>query len=61
MNYPTLVIAQEEGAKLLEKWGNDQNIVPYTAVIAKDGTIVYIHRGGMEDEDFNEYVLPLLM
>jgi len=61
MNYPTLVIAQDEGAQLLEKWGNGQNIVPYTVVIAKDGTIVYIHRGGMEDEDFNEFVLPLLI
>ncbi len=60
MNYPTLVISQQEGGKLLEKWGNDQGIVPYTAVIATDGTIVYIHRGSMEDEDFNEFVLPLL-
>ena len=60
MNYPTMVISQDEGAALLEKWGNDQQIVPYTVVIAKDGTIVYIHRGVMEDDSFNEYVLPLL-
>ena len=60
MNYPTMVISQYDGAALLEKWGNDRQIVPYTVVIDKDGTIVYIHRGGMEDDAFNEYVLPLL-
>ncbi len=60
MNYPTLVIAQDEGSRLLERWGNKQNIVPYTAVINTEGTIVYIHRGALEDEDFNEFVLPLL-
>jgi peroxiredoxin/outer membrane murein-binding lipoprotein Lpp len=60
MNYPTMVIDQEGGAALLEQWGNDQQIVPYTVVIASDGTIVYIHRGGLEDDDFERYVLPLL-
>ena len=60
MNYPTLVIAQDEGAHLLERWGNKQNIVPYTAVINTHGTIVYIHRGALQDDDFNEFVLPLL-
>ncbi len=60
MNYPTMVIEQMEGGTLLEKFGNDQRIVPYTIVIDKDGTIKYIHRGSMEDEDFEEFVLPLL-
>ncbi len=60
MNYPTLVTDTDKGALIMKRWGNKQNIVPYTAVIAKDGTIVYIHRGAMEDEDFNEFVLPLL-
>ncbi len=60
MNYPTLVVTQEKGAELLKKWGNKQQVVPYTVVIAQDGTIVYIHRGGLDDEVFNEYVRPLL-
>lgn len=60
MNYPTMVIAQAEAGPLLEKFGNDQQIVPYTVVINKEGTIVYIHRGGLEDEDFNEFIAPLL-
>jgi thiol-disulfide isomerase/thioredoxin len=60
MNYPTLVVTQEKGAELLKKWGNEQQVVPYTVVIAQDGTIVYIHRGGLDDDVFNEYVRPLL-
>lgn len=60
MNYPTLVVTQDKGAELLKKWGNKQQVVPYTVVIAQDGTIVYIHRGGLDDEAFNEYVRPLL-
>ncbi len=60
MNYPSMVVPQINGGFLLEKFGNDQGIVPYTVVIDKDGTISYIHRGTMEDEDFKEFVLPLL-
>ena len=60
MNYPTLVIPQEDQAKLLKKWGNADSIVPYTVVIATDGTMEYIHRGMFDDEAFRNYVLPLL-
>ncbi len=60
INYPTMVISQQKGAKLLEKFGDEQQIVPYTLLIDKDGSIVYIHRGSMQNEDFEEYVLPLL-
>lgn len=60
MNYPSMVVPQINGGPLLEKFGNDQGIVPYTVVIDKNGTITYIHRGVMEDEDFKEFVLPLI-
>ena len=60
MNYPTLVIPEEDQAKLLSKWGNAKSIVPYTVVIATDGTMEYIHRGMFDDEAFRSYVLPLL-
>lgn len=60
INYPVLVIAPEFGSALMAKWGNDQGIVPYTVVIAADGTLEYIHRGQMGEDAFKEYVLPLL-
>ncbi len=60
MNYPTLVIPEEDQARLMKKWGNAESIVPYTVVIASDGTMEYIHRGMLDDDAFRNYVLPLL-
>jgi len=61
INYPTMVISQGKGASLLELFGDNQHIVPYTVVINKDGTIVYTHQGSLENEDFNDYIRPLLL
>jgi len=60
MNYPTLVIPEEDQARLMAKWGNSQSIVPYTVIIASDGTMEYIHRGALDDDAFQRHVLPLL-
>ena len=60
MNYPTLVIPEEDQAKLMTKWGNAESIVPYTVIIASDGTMEYIHRGALDDDAFQRHVLPLL-
>ena len=60
MNYPTLVVPEENQARLMTKWGNAQSIVPYTVIIAKDGTMEYIHRGALDDGAFQRHVLPLL-
>ena len=61
INYPTMVISQGKGASLLALFGNNQHIVPYSVVINKDGTIVYTHQGSLENEDFNDYIRPLLL
>ncbi len=60
MNYPVLVLDPADSRRLMAKWGNDTGIIPHTVVIAKDGRIKYIHRGQMDEEAFNTYVLPLL-
>ncbi len=60
MNYPTLVLEPSAAGNLMRKWGNDAGVIPHTVVIAPDGRIKYIHRGQMEEEAFNTYVLPLL-
>lgn len=60
MNYPTLVLEPSAAGKLMRKWGNDAGVIPHTVVIAQDGRIKYIHRGQMDEEAFNTYVLPLL-
>ncbi len=60
INYPVLVLEPSAAGHLMGKWGNDSGIIPYTVVIAKEGRIKYIHRGQMQQEDFDTYVLPLL-
>lgn len=60
INYPVLIGGTSTSDALLADWGNASRIVPYTVVIARDGRIAYIHRGQMDDETFNEFVLPLL-
>ena len=60
INYPVLVLNPMDSRQLMRKWGNETGIIPYTVVIARDGRIKYIHRGQMDQEAFDTYVLPLL-
>ena len=62
INYPVLVAdpSVRGNADLLSQWGNSEQIVPYTVVIAPSGRMVYIHRGRMGEEEFDRYVKPLL-
>ena len=60
INYPVLVADPTRSARLLSRWGNDRQIVPYTVVIDRDGTIRYIHRGQLTPDVFGEFVIPLL-
>ena len=60
IDYPVLVAGLGPGNKLLRQWGNKLGVVPYTVVIARSGQISYIHRGTMDSETFEDYVLPLL-
>ncbi len=60
INYPVLVADPTRSTRLLSRWGNDRQIVPYTVVIDRDGTIRYIHRGQLTPDVFGEFVIPLL-
>ena len=60
INYPVLVADPIRSTRLLSRWGNDRQIVPYTVVIDRDGTIRYIHRGQLTPDVFGEFVFPLL-
>ncbi|MDH3353685.1 MAG: TlpA family protein disulfide reductase [Chromatiales bacterium] len=60
MNYPVLITDPEDNRDLMLKWGNSTGIVPYTVVINRDGRMKYIHRGQLDHQSFEEYVLPLL-
>ena len=60
INYPVLVADPTRSTRLLSRWGNDRQIVPYTVVIDRDGAIRYIHRGQLTPDVFGEFVIPLL-
>jgi thiol-disulfide isomerase/thioredoxin len=60
INYPVLVADEDHDPGLLARWGNRSEIIPYTVVIARDGRISYVHRGILDDELFDSYVMPLL-
>ena len=60
INYPVLVLDPANENGILADWGNEQQIIPYTVVIDSKGMITYIHRGQLNDEAFNNFVLPLL-
>jgi peroxiredoxin len=60
INYPVLVASEAASGKVLSEWGNRQQILPYTVIIDRDGHIIYIQRGQFGDEEFQEFVLPLL-
>ena len=60
MNYPVLVADPVDNSGLMKLWGNSSGVVPYSVVIDRDGRVTYVHRGLMNRDVFDEYVLPLL-
>jgi peroxiredoxin len=60
INYPVLVADPVDNSGLMKLWGNSSGVLPYTVVIDRDGRVTYAHRGLMNRDVFDEYVLPLL-
>jgi peroxiredoxin len=60
INYPVLVADPVENSGLLNQWGNSSGVLPYTVVIDRDGRAMYVQRGLMSRDVFDEYVMPLL-
>jgi peroxiredoxin len=60
INYPVLVANPLANDSLIQAWGNSSGMIPYTVVIDQAGQVRYTHRGPMERDVFEEYVLPLL-
>jgi peroxiredoxin len=60
INYPILVLDPDKSKTMMSKWGDPKGVIPYTVVISSDGTIAYMHRGKLDRDSFEFYVLPLL-
>ena len=48
MNYPTLV-GQAEGIELSKRFGNGVGALPYTVVVARDGRVLVMHHGVLDE------------
>lgn len=59
MNYPNLV-AGMEGIGLSVAMGNSVRIVPFSAVVDRDGRIVHMHPGKFAPDQLREQITPLL-
>ncbi len=62
INYPVLIMepSNPRTQAIMKQWGNPQNMIPHNVVIDKNGEIKYIHRGQLDEEIFNDYIMPLL-
>ena len=62
INYPVMFadIEQQSTRDLLAQWGNKDGFIPYSIIINKDGEIHYIHRGRLDEEAFEDFLLPLI-
>ena len=60
INYPVLVADPKKNGALMESWGNNSGIVPYSVVIDRNGRVAYTLHGQIDRETFDENVLPLL-
>ena len=60
INYPVLVADPKKNGALMESWGNNSGIVPYSVVIDRNGRVAYTLHGQMDRDTFNENILPLL-
>jgi peroxiredoxin len=60
INYPVLVADPKKNGALMEQWGNNSGIVPYSVVIDRHGQVVHTYRGQLDRDSFNENILPLL-
>ena len=60
IDYPVLVANFSSSTKLLTQWGNKEQVLPYTVVIAKDGHLALKHQGLFDKAMFIKFVKPLL-
>jgi len=60
INYPVLLADPKSDQSLLRLWGDEQQVLPYSVVIGRDGHIHFTQVGIMDEETFEDYVLQLL-
>ncbi len=57
INYPVLI---STASNIMNDWGNQEQVLPYSVVIDRSGQIRYIHRGLLDRTIFDARIRPLL-
>jgi peroxiredoxin len=60
INYPVLIAEPKKSGTLMESWGNQTGIVPFSVVIDRNGRVAYTYHGQIDRDSFDEDILPLL-
>lgn len=60
INYPVLQSDPERSGALLSAWGDNRQILPYSVVVGRDGTVVHHQIGTVDDRVFDMFIVPLL-
>jgi len=55
MNYPSL-IARMEGIELTKRFGNRIGALPYTVVVGRDGNVLAMHHGVLDEKQIRELI-----
>ncbi len=58
INYPVLLTTSSE---IMSKWGNSNQVLPYTVIIDREGQIRYIHRGQLSKLSFEHEIKPIIL
>jgi thiol-disulfide isomerase/thioredoxin len=57
INYPVLVATAPE---MMTVWGNRNQVLPFSAIVDRQGSIRYLHRGQLMPITFERHIKPLL-
>jgi thiol-disulfide isomerase/thioredoxin len=60
INYPVLLADPQRDTTLLPLWGDRQYVLPYSVIIAPDGSVHFTHQGPLDEEAVRVHVMPLL-
>ncbi len=59
VNYPVLV-GEEDASEISFMYGNHLGVLPFSAIINREGDLISRHKGELQPQKLKEIILPLL-
>jgi thiol-disulfide isomerase/thioredoxin len=60
VDYPVLIDDPASGADLSAAYGNDRSVLPYTALVGRDGHVLALRMGKFSEASLDRWLLPHL-